>query len=117
MKRAIFLWPAIAVSIWLSAAPTASAGTVNYTYDDAGRLIKADYGDERTIIYGYDLAGNLLRRVVAVEITLADAILALQVLAGNEASTSVYKEADLNGDAKMGLGEVVSILQKICEVR
>lgn len=117
MKRAIFLWPAIALFIWLFAALTASAGTVNYTYDDASRLIKADYGDERTIIYAYDRAGNVLRRVIAVEITLADAILALQVLAGNEPSPAVYKEADLNGDAKMGLGEVVSILQKLCEVR
>ena len=117
MRKVIFIWLAIAVSLWLFPAPIASAGTVNYTYDDAGRLIKADYGDERTIIYGYDLTGNLLRRVVAVEITLADAILALQVLAGNEPSTAVYKEADLNGDVKMGLEEVVCILQKICKVR
>lgn len=117
MKRAIFLWPAIAVSIWLSAAPTASAGTVNYTYDDAGRLIKADYGDERTIIYAYDLAGNLLKRIVTTEITLADAILALQVMASIEPSEPVHKEVDVNEDVRIGLEEVVCILQKVSGLR
>jgi YD repeat-containing protein len=38
--------------------------TVTYAYDDAGRLISADYGDGRSITYTYDNAGNLLQRVV-----------------------------------------------------
>jgi YD repeat-containing protein len=38
----------------------AIAGTVKYTYDDAGRLIKADYGGGKAITYTYDKAGNLL---------------------------------------------------------
>jgi YD repeat-containing protein len=42
---------------------SAAAGTVNYTYDAAGRLIKADYGD-KAITYTYDKAGNLLERKV-----------------------------------------------------
>jgi len=40
------------------------AGTITYTYDDAGRLTKVDYGDGTTIEYTYDNAGNLLQRVV-----------------------------------------------------
>jgi YD repeat-containing protein len=45
-------------------AAAALAGTVNYTYDDAGRLAKVDYGDGRAISYTYDNSGNLLRREV-----------------------------------------------------
>jgi len=42
----------------------ATADTVQYTYDDAGRLIEADFGD-KVITYTYDNAGNLLERKVA----------------------------------------------------
>jgi len=41
------------------------AGTVNYTYDEAGRLIKVEYGNGKTIDYVYDNAGNLLQRIVS----------------------------------------------------
>ena len=40
------------------------AGTITYTYDDAGRLIRVDYGGGVSIIYTYDPAGNLLERQV-----------------------------------------------------
>jgi YD repeat-containing protein len=40
------------------------AGTVNYTYDTAGRLTKADYGSAGSIAYEYDKAGNLIKRTV-----------------------------------------------------
>jgi len=36
--------------------------TVTYTYDEAGRLIGADYGPDGKIQYVYDAAGNLLAR-------------------------------------------------------
>jgi RHS repeat-associated protein len=38
------------------------AANVQYTYDEAGRLIKVDYGDGRVLSYTYDAAGNLLKR-------------------------------------------------------
>jgi uncharacterized protein (TIGR03437 family) len=42
----------------------AAADTVNYTYDEAGRLTRAQYSSGKTIQYTYDKAGNLLRRLV-----------------------------------------------------
>ena len=44
---------------WFSAS-TALAGTIDYSYDDAGRLVRADYGTSR-IDYTYDNNGNLSR--------------------------------------------------------
>jgi len=38
----------------------AQSQKVTYTYDNAGRLAKADYGNGQTITYVYDNAGNLL---------------------------------------------------------
>ncbi|MFC1591107.1 hypothetical protein ACFL43_01140 [Thermodesulfobacteriota bacterium] len=55
---------AVLTGMLLLGAQPASAGTVSYTYDDAGRLTKADYG-AKTIFYTYDAAGNLLKRKVA----------------------------------------------------
>jgi len=55
----------------LAAGPAPGAGaekqseiTISYTYDDAGRLIQADYGNGQGLAYDYDAAGNLLRREV-----------------------------------------------------
>ena len=42
----------------------ASAATVNYTYDEAGRLTTVTYGNGTAIAYTYDKAGNLLRRAI-----------------------------------------------------
>ena len=47
-----------------AAAPPAIAGTVTYDYDDAGRLVEADYGDGTAIEYVYDDAGNLLEQKI-----------------------------------------------------
>jgi uncharacterized repeat protein (TIGR02543 family) len=50
-------------------------------------------------------------------VNLADAILALQVLAGIAPQQTVYKEADVNNDGKIGLQEVIYILQKVADTR
>ena len=63
MRRACYL---------LLLAAAALAGTVSYTYDDAGRLVKVDYGDGRSISYTYDNGGNLLRREVTAPAPPAD---------------------------------------------
>lgn len=48
----------------LDASTTTQIRTVTYTYDDAGRLVGADYGKGQDISYSYDAAGNLLGREV-----------------------------------------------------
>ena len=51
--------------LFLLAASCLSAQTIiQYRYDEAGRLIAADYGGGNAINYTYDPAGNLLRREV-----------------------------------------------------
>lgn len=49
----------LAVAALLLAA-TAGADTVSYSYDAAGRLVRADLGGGRAVVYTYDAAGNLL---------------------------------------------------------
>jgi uncharacterized protein (TIGR03437 family) len=44
---------------------TVSAQTVNYTYDQAGRLSSVVYPNRTTATYTYDASGNLLRKLVA----------------------------------------------------
>jgi len=46
-----------------------------------------------------------------------DAILALKVLSGIDPVTAIYKEADINGDRKIALDEVLYILQTVAGVR
>jgi len=58
-----------------------AADVVNYTYDDAGRLIKVDYGNGKAITYAYDKAGNPLKR---------------EVTAGASTSTAVRKREQLS---------------------
>jgi YD repeat-containing protein len=43
---------------------SAQTRTITYTYDNAGRLVGADYGEGQGITYTYDAAGNLLQREV-----------------------------------------------------
>lgn len=48
--------------ILIALAVSLFGANVQYSYDEAGRLIKVDYGDGRSISYTYDAAGNLLKR-------------------------------------------------------
>lgn len=64
-KMSAKIWVLFTLLLFLGAIPDAPAGTVNYTYDNAGRLIKADYGGGKSIDFTYDNAGNLLTRIVA----------------------------------------------------
>jgi YD repeat-containing protein len=77
MKRVNFLWLLITSLFFLGTALQVSADTVNYTYDDAGRLTEADYGDN-VITYTYDPAGNLLQRTVTDKKNLEQFQLTLQ---------------------------------------
>lgn len=99
----------------------AGAAVITYTYDDAGRLINADFG-EKAVSYTYDPAGNLTKQVIQepVEpgdvngdkaINLADAIAALKIAAG--LPDTVIRKSDVNSDQKIGLAEAVFVLWKV----
>ena len=51
------------------------------------------------------------------DVDLTDAILALQVIAGMKPSSTVNKEADVNDDDKIGIEEVIYVLQKVSGLR
>ena len=48
-------------------------------------------------------------------VDLQDVILTLRVLCGDTPSSPIYPEADVNGDAKIGLQEVLYVHKKISE--
>jgi uncharacterized protein (TIGR03437 family) len=80
--------PVRALSVFLFAL-LLSAATVSNSYDAAGRLIRVGYSSGKTILYNYDFAGNLLRRLVisaqpgvAPSIPAAGVVNAASLLAG-----------------------------------
>jgi hypothetical protein len=54
---------------------------------------------------------------VIPHMNLRDAMLALQVRAGINPSSTVYKEADVNGDNSIGLEEAIHALQVVSGIR
>ena len=62
---------------------------------------------------GYNLKGDTNNDW---NITLADTIVVLQIVAGLSPS-NVNKSADVNGDGKIGLAEAIYILQKVAGMR
>jgi len=59
----------IAAALVLAGAVTLAAQTVNYSYDQAGRLSSVIYPNGTTATYTYDASGNLLRKVIAATAT------------------------------------------------
>lgn len=41
-----------------------TAAAANYYYDNAGRLLKVDYGTAGAVVYGYDASGDLISRQI-----------------------------------------------------
>ena len=56
----------LVMGIGAGLAFAAHEATIEYAYDDAGRLIEAKYPGNATITYEYDAVGNLIRREVEV---------------------------------------------------
>ena len=109
----------------LFVAVPAFAGTIQYTYDNAGRLTGADYGDSKTIAFTYDNNGNLLQRNTQTPlpgdingdnlINMNDAIMALKVCVSIENESPINMAADVNKDNRIGISEVMFILKKIAK--
>jgi YD repeat-containing protein len=109
----------------------AAATTLQYTYDNMGRLLKADFGGGRSLSYTYDLNGNFLTRTAMAEIirgdvnidgtiNLMDALVTLRVLSGQNVPSETFSDyvASRGGAASpLGLSEVLYILQDIAQLR
>jgi len=50
-------------------------------------------------------------------ITLQDAIMAIQITSGMNTGAQVYTAAEVSGDNKIGIAEAIYILQRISELR
>jgi YD repeat-containing protein len=121
-----FFYSRIAI-IFLCILYPATIYAVQYTYDDRYQLTHVEYNDGIKITYTYDTAGNRLSKITTTvlkgdinndgSVTLADAVLVLQVISGVPPATSVKNAADVNSDGKIGLAEVIFILQKIAGMR
>lgn len=70
-------------------------------------------GQERLVIRGESSPGDVN---ADGDMNLADAVIALKVIAGME-TTEVYAQADTSGDEKIGVEDVVYILQKAAGLR
>jgi len=62
LSSALFL---LVITLLVYTPYAAFAGTVDYSYDAAGRLVAADYGSNAVSVFTYDLNGNLLNRTTA----------------------------------------------------
>jgi trimeric autotransporter adhesin len=62
MRRLVFILSVLA--IW-----PATSAQITYTYDEAHRLIRVDFGNGSAVGYAYDKAGNLLSRTAVPAIT------------------------------------------------
>ena len=105
--------------------PTAGEGTTTINWTGDVNTIADVYAAETTVtIYGnFSISANFKVKKYKGDvngdrdINLTDAILALQVIARIEPSTTVDNEADVDGDKRIGIEEVIYILQKILELR
>ena len=78
---------AILAALLLCLQAPAGAGTVTYTYDEAGRLTKANYGS-KVITYTYDSAGNVLEEKIGAPETGYDLTVAKSGTGGGTVTSS-----------------------------
>ena len=60
-------WVADAATADTAGSQAPAPRTITYSYDPAGRLVRADYGDGVAVSYTYDAAGNLLQYRLGAE--------------------------------------------------
>lgn len=129
MKNKLWI-PTVIVFLVMFSTANIAAYEITYTYDDLNRLTAATYSDgtgRKTVTYQYDAIGNkLARNVLEIlagdvngdsAVTLADAIMAIQVAAGITTGQSVVRSAEISGDGRIGLSEAIYILQRVAGMR
>jgi len=84
-----------------------------YVYDDMNRLVEVKYGGGAKVGFAYDKVGN--RETVNEEFGLRDVIAVLEIITGIPGSG--YVIADINGDSKIGLEELLYVMQRIAGLR
>jgi hypothetical protein len=103
--------------------------TYSLTYGDANRATYISADNNNSITHEFRFNGHLSRIAVSGSaqssglgdpnhldgVDLADAILALKVVYGLK--PSVFLDADVNSDNKIGLQEAIYILQKVAGLR
>lgn len=121
--RSGIIWAVVLVILCIGAPLTAGAGTVTYTYDQAGRLTGVNYANGKIIHYAYDAMGNILRLVEGSMpgdvnadsvIGLEDAIVAAKLACSMDAGLT-FIGGDVNADDRIDLTEAIYVLQCISE--
>ncbi|NJL58591.1 MAG: hypothetical protein HC887_02005 [Desulfobacteraceae bacterium] len=107
----------------------ATAFSYSLTYDDANRVTYVSVDSTDSVTHEFRANGQLSRVIVRGSapssglgdlnhlngVDLTDAILALKVVCG--LNPSVFPDADVNSDNKIGLQEAVYVLQKVAGLR
>jgi len=89
---------------------------VIYVYDGLNRLSGAIYEDGKYLVYEYDVNGNLVStKLTEIDERLRNVISALKVLTGMNETNPSLTSLDINGDSKVGLDDVIHLLQLISD--
>jgi YD repeat-containing protein len=111
----------------LQPAGADAAYTNTYAYDLAGRLIRVNYNRAKSISYAYDKNGNITSVSKSAYMTpagdidgnetvdLGDCIMALRIM--TRMTPTAVQGGDVDSDGRIGLPEVIYILQTAAEVR
>lgn len=103
------------------------AETITYQYDNFGQLKAAQYGTGMDFVYVYDAIGNretftLIPADILAgdingdsEIDLTDVIIGLKISSGETVAQPINKSSDVNSNNRIGMEEVIYIMQKIAE--
>ena len=100
--------------IILLSASSAWPRTVTYTYDSLNRLEKAEYAYGEILEYTYDKVGNRLTKK-SRPLGLRDVISILRLLV--DIRSPVTPSVDINDDGKLGMQEVIYIMQRLAGLR
>ena len=101
------------VTVFLGAVSGVSQ-TMTYTYDDFNRLQKTEYAGGAIVEYSFDKVGN--RQTESATFGLKDVIAILELLTGS-GNGDAYSGTDINGDGKIGLEELIYVMQRIAGLR